>query len=371
MVELAGRMVGIVGRLAALPSRLVTAEVARRGGVVRRGLSRRTDLLVIGHGALRQAADGRLQDKLERAKAAGAPCLSENAFLRELGLLPALAPQAGAMPLEDLPAQAGLAGDRVELLVLFDVIQPVGGRCSFRDLVAAREVARLLREGLRLAEIMEGSGRLAHRGGADQPLTRLKLVCDGGRLARRMDDRIVELDGQLRLSLADPVSPTADELFEAAEDAEQAGDLEAAATFYQRCVDVDRTDPIALFNLANVLRELGTRGEARLVLQQALELDPAFADAWYNLAGLLHAGGQKHAAGRCLERAIAADPDYADPLYNLAQLRFEAGDLDGAAELWRRYLRLDPDSEWSRRARHGLALCRRQPPSTRRTGPGR
>ena len=372
MVELAGRIVGIVGRLDPVPSRLVAAEVARRGGVVRRGLSRRTSLVVIGHGAVRQLADGRLQDKLERAEAARAPCLGENAFLRELGLLPPLAAQAGAISLDDLPVQAGLAGDLVRLLVLFDVLQPVDDRCSFRDLVAAREVARLLREGVRLADILEGSGRLAHRDGADQPLTRLKLVCEGGRLARRIGERIAELDGQLRLALTDPASPTADELFEAAEQAEQAGDLAGAEIFYRRYLDVDRTDPIALFNLANVLRERGSRGEARLVLQQALELDPGFADAWYNLAGLLQAGGQRHAAGRCLERAIAADPDYADPLYNLAQLRFEAGDLDDAAELWRRYLRLDPDSEWSRRARHGLALCQRQSgASTQRTGAGR
>jgi tetratricopeptide (TPR) repeat protein len=360
MVELAGRIVGIVGRFDAVPSRLVAAEVARRGGLVRRGLSRRTSLIVIGHGALRQLPDGRLRDKLERAKSARAPCLSENAFLRDLGFLPPLATHGGAMSLEDLPAQAGLATDLVELLILFDVLQPVDDRCSFRDLVAAREVARLLREGLRLPEILEGSGRLAHRDGADQPLTRLKLVCDGGRLARRIGDSIAELDGQLRLSLADHANPTADELFEAAEEAEQAGDFAAAEIFYRRYVDIDRTDPIALFNLANVLRELGSRGEARLVLQQALEIDPGFAEAWYNLAGLLHAAGQRRAACQSLERAIAADPDYADPLYNLAQLRFEAGDLDDAAELWRRYLRLDPGSEWSRRARHSLALCQRR-----------
>ena len=48
-----------------------------------------------------------------------------------------------------------------------------------------------------------------------------------------------------------------------------------------------------------------------------------------------------------------------DQLYNLAQLHFEAGELAAAGRLWQRYLVLDPDSEWSRLARHGLALCRR------------
>jgi tetratricopeptide (TPR) repeat protein len=360
MVEFADQIVGIVGRPAAVPSRVVAAEVARRGGVVRRGLSRRTSLVMIAQGALSQLADGRLQDKLERAQAAGVPCLSENALLRALELLPVDPLRASALALDELPARTGLTSEVVDLLALFDVIQPDGGQCSFGDLVAAREVARLIGEGVDISAILENAGRLARRGGADQPLSRLKLVCDEtGRLARRIDDRIAELDGQFRLPLADPGNLSADELFEAAEEAEQAGDLEAAEIFYRRCVDVDRSDPIALFNLANVLRELGRPGEARLALQRTLDLEPAFADAWYNLAGLLDAGAQREAARLCLERAIAADPDYADPLYNLAQLHFEAGDVVKAGELWRRYLRLDPDSEWSRRARHGLALCRR------------
>ena len=108
-----------------------------------------------------------------------------------------------------------------------------------------------------------------------------------------------------------------------------------------------------------MLREQGRLGEAKSFLQLATAVDPTFADAWYNLALLVDAEGEKALARAYLERASAADPDYADPLYNLAQLHFEAGELAEASRLWRRYLILDPDSEWSRRARHGLALCRR------------
>jgi tetratricopeptide (TPR) repeat protein len=318
-------------------------------------------MVVVGRGALRQLADGRLADKLTQADALGARCLSENQFLRALGLLPPAPPEAGALALDELPARTGLSPEVVDLLVLFDVVQPRDRQCSFRELVAAREVARLLADGLPLSEILESAGRLAQPGGADHPLTRLKLISDeAGRLARRIGDHIAELDGQLRLPLANPGNPSADELFEAAEEAEQAGDLVGAASLYRRCVDLDRTDPIALFNLANVVRELGRPGEAKLILQRALDLDPMFADAWYNLAAILKAEGQNQAARQCLERAVAADPDYGDPLYNLAQLHFEAGDLQQAGELWRRYLRIDPDSEWSRKARQGLRLCRQQ-----------
>jgi tetratricopeptide (TPR) repeat protein len=249
----------------------------------------------------------------------------------------------------------------VRILMLYDVLQPCDGACSFRDLIAAREVARLLGEGLALAEIVRSAERLARagQGGEDHPLARLKLVRDErGRLARRIGDAYAELDGQIRLSLPRADNPSVDEVFDAAEEAEQAGDLATAATLYRRSVGMDPRDPIAPFNLANVLREQGQAGAAKLFLELALARDPEFADAWYNLALLKEEAGDKQAAQRCLERAIAADPDYADPVYNLAKLQFELGRFAEASRMWQRYLTLDPDSEWSRRARSGLRLCR-------------
>src|SRR5690606_23399489 len=282
-------------------------------------------------------------------------------MLRLVDLLPPLPAGAGAIRLEQLPEAAGLDPAVVRLLVLYDLVQPQGGECSFRDLIGAREIARLLREGLGLADIVRSAERLGRAGEAaeDHPLARLKLVCDdSGRLARRIGDRLAELDGQLRLSLPYADNPSVDEVFDAAEEAEQAGDLATAAELYRRCVSMDPRDPIAPFNLANVLREQGERGQARLFLELALQIDPAFADAWYNLALLEEAAGNRQGARVCLERAIAADPDYADPVYNLARLQFDLGCFAEAARLWQRYLTLDPDSEWSRRARSGLRLCR-------------
>ncbi len=199
------------------------------------------------------------------------------------------------------------------------------------------------------------------RGAPDRPLTRLKLVGDGpGQLARWIDGARGELDGQMRLPLPRTDNPSVDELFENAEEAEQAGDLATAEALYRRCIALDRSDPIALFNLANVLCAQERGAAAKLYLQLAASLDPGLAEAWYNLALLLDAEGDKAAAREGFERAIEADPDYADPLYNLAHLEFEAGAFARARELWQRYLTLDPDSEWSRKARHGLALCQRQ-----------
>jgi tetratricopeptide (TPR) repeat protein len=362
MLALAGT-ISIIGRLSALPASVVAREVAARGGTLQRGLSRQTSVVVVARGSVRQLAGGRLQAKIARADQQGALCVSEGAFLRALDLLPAAVPAPGALPLDALAEKVGLAPEVVRLLVLFDLIEPREGQCSFRDLVSAREVARLLHEGTGLPAILATAEQATRRepGTQDHPLTRLKLVGDGaGQLARRIDGALVELDGQLRLPLPRADNPSVDELFENAEEAEQAGDLVTAEALYRRCVAIDKNDAIALFNLANVLCAQHRGAAAKLYLQLAASLDPGLAEAWYNLALLLDAEGHKDAARRSFERAIEADPDYADPLYNLAHLEFEAGAFGKARDLWRRYLTLDPDSEWARKARHGLALCQRQ-----------
>jgi tetratricopeptide (TPR) repeat protein len=360
MLPLAGK-ISIIGRLSA-PLAIVAREVAARGGAIQRGLSRQTGVVVVARSSARQLAGGRLQAKIARAERQGAQCISETTFLRALGLLPAATPIVGAIGLGALADKAGLEPEVVRLLALLDLIEPQGGQCSFRDLVSAREVARLLREGLDLPAILATAERVARRSVAqDHPLTRLKLVGEGpGQVARWIGGALGELDGQMRLPLPRTDNPSIDELFENAEEAEQAGDLALAEALYRRCIALDRDDPIALFNLANVLCAQDGRAAAKLCLQLAVAVDPGLAEAWYNLALLQDAEGDKVAARASFERAIAADPDYADPLYNLAHLEFEAGAFARARELWQRYLTHDPDSEWSRNARRGLALCQRQ-----------
>ena len=269
MIDFAGQTVTILGRLAALPNRVAAVAIGHRGGVARRALAQQTTLVAIGRQAAPQLADGRLQAKLGRADQIGAPCSARTPCCAPSTCCRRRRrsrPRSGSTTLATRP---GSNSDLVRLLVLFDVIQPdEDGALGFRDLIAAREVGRLLADGLGLAAIVQGTadasgGRLATD---DHPLARLKLVCDdSGRLARRIEGRLAELDGQLRLPLANPGNPSVDEVFEAAEDAEQAGDLAAAEALYRLCVGLDRSDPIAPFNLANVLREQGRTSEARVL----------------------------------------------------------------------------------------------------------
>ena len=363
MIDLAGRIVVILGGLQAMPRRLAGDELARRGAVLRRGLTRATDLVVVGQQARARLAGGHLQEYLERADELELPCISERSFLRVLDFLPASQAEPAAISLAGLAGKAGLAPEIVRLLVLFDLIEAPDGRCSFRALITAREVARLLDEGVALAEILDSVGRIGRRadaGGDDHPLTRHKLICDAeGKVVVRCAEGLAELDGQIRLDLPKADNPSVDSLFEAAEEAELDRDWVTAEDLYRRCVRLDRDDPIAPFNLANVLREQGRMSEACCYLQLALSVDPNFAEAWYNLAGLVDRDGDRETARQYLLRAVAADPYYGDPMYNLAYWHFAAGRYAEAGQWWQRYLDLDPDSEWSRKARKGMALCRR------------
>ncbi len=369
MIDVCNKAVTIVGRLTAASTTEVEKALSAIGGTLRRGQPRHAGVMVVGALAFRQLASGGLRRKLKTADEFGATCISEAMFFEALGLIEPGPQIAGVISLEDLPAKTGLDVETLRLLILFDVIQAHRNQCSFRDLVAAREVARLLGEGASLGQIIEGVKRAAvqpRQGTAvpaevDQPLARLKLVSDEyGKIVNQIGDTVADLDGQMRLPLPDADNPTIDELFEAAEEAEWLGELSVATTLYQRCIRLDRYDPIAPFNLANVLRERGDGDAAIFHLRVALGIDPHFPDAWYNLALLMDSRGEKAAAKEGFEKAIDADGNYADPIYNLAQLYFDDADYDQAGRLWGRYLVLDPDSEWSRRARYGLALCRRQ-----------
>jgi tetratricopeptide (TPR) repeat protein len=189
------------------------------------------------------------------------------------------------------------------------------------------------------------------------------------RLARSRDDGIVlkigdraaDLDGQMQLPmpLADR-NPSVDEIFEAAEIAEQEGDLAAAEAGYRRCLDLERDDPTTAFNLANVLRDQGRLREARLYFQHAIAADPDYVEAHYNLADVHDKEGHRDLAKAELRRAVALDDRYADAIFNLAQLEFRDGNYEAATTGYERYLALDDSSEWAKIARHTLALLRQQ-----------
>ncbi len=364
IADLAGKTLVFLGKLDAMPRHMAASYAEERGAIVRRGVTRRTGVLVVGHGAYTFLETGKLDARLAAAARAGAVCVSENTFLRAVGLLDLVLSEQRSLSMDDLEAKSDLALTDLQLMAVFDLIESREGQFGFRDLVSAKEVARLLwEEGATLQEILRSVSVIRQYGDAaeGQHLARTKLVkLLEGPLGIRVGDFVADLNGQLRLSLSSPESPSVDALFETAEQAEEGGDLETAETLYRRCADLDKTDPTALFNLANVLRENGRRKEAEIFLRQAVGIDASFPEAWYNLADVIDTAGRREEAVECLQRAVVADPQYADALYNLARFHYDGGDYEEATSHWERYVRLDPNSEWGRKARDGLVVCRQR-----------
>jgi tetratricopeptide (TPR) repeat protein len=354
-MKVEGAAFTLIGALDAFPHRLAAREIAARGGSLSRGLSRRTDIAVVGHRLIAAVKPDRIVHRLQEARETGAHLISETSFLRLMGLAeePNAQRQVSAASLRQ---QAGLSAEMVALLALFDMFEFGEEPFSFRDLVAAKQCGRLMADGVDWVALIRAvrsrAGDLPNGG-----LASLRLERSGNRdVLMREGEALMDMSGQHVLALPESSADSADRLFEDAEEAEDAGDWERARTLYTRCLAIEPHEPVIAFNLSHVLRQLGEREEARRYLTKALALNPDFAEAWYNLASLAREADDLGSARRHLRRAIAADPRYPDPLYNLALLEFEAGEYDEAAHLWQRYLKLDPDSAWGKKARHGLQL---------------
>ncbi len=343
--------VGIVGALSAFPRRLAARALSTKGSRLRRGNTRHTSTLVLGRTLLDKLSDPEIEARVEGLRESGAALISENGFLRLLGLM--AAPEQSNLSRQSLLEQSRLDPHAFDLLVLFDAFEHHAEPFSFRDLILSRKYAGLLAGGATWGDI----ARSVHRAGPVQSLTAMSLHPGGPKRIHALigEDR-AELDGQRLLPLA-PVEDESEEYFALAEAAEANGLFAEAAVLYGHCLAIDPSDSVAAYNRGNCLRAIHDNADAAASYMQAIKRDPEFVEAWFNYAGLLREEGKVGPARAHLSRAIEIDPDYADAVYNLATLEYDAGRLAEARQWWARYLELDQNSEWSRTAARGIAYA--------------
>jgi hypothetical protein len=303
---LRGEKFALIGGFESFPRRRLVWEIERRGGrCVPRGLGT-ASVAVLGHGVAAQADTGELTPLLARAAARGCTVVSEHGFLRRLGLLPPLPHAFRMLSLEDLARRAGLPLETLGVLRLLDLVEDDGGCFEFRDLVAARGVARLLAAGASFAAIADGATRLRRGTGDEHPLARAHLVCaPPGEVVLRFGRYVAEADGQLRLPIGDGGNPALGALLDAAGEADEAGELDLAERLYQRCLRADPGDSCARFNLADLLRRGERRAESRRLLRELVAREPTFVDAWCALAGLAESDAELTEVACGLEAIVA------------------------------------------------------------------
>ena len=346
--------IGIVGALSAFPRRLAARALQTKGSRLRRGNTRHTSTLVLGRTLLDKFSDAEIEAKVDSLREAEATLISENGFLRLLGLLSA--PEQSNLSRQSLLDQSKLNARAFDLLVLFDAFEHHAEPFSFRDLILSRKYAGLLAGGATWGAI----ARSVHRSGPVQSLTAMSLHPGGPkRIHALIGDDKAELDGQRLLPLT-PVEDESEQYFELAEAAEANGLFAEAAVLYGHCLAIDPNDSVAAYNRANCLKAIHDNADAAASYMQAIKRDPEFVEAWFNYSGLLREEGKIAIAREHLNRAIEIDADYADAIYNLATLEYDAGNLGAARRWWVRYLELDQNSDWAKTAARGIAYAEQQ-----------
>jgi tetratricopeptide (TPR) repeat protein len=236
------------------------------------------------------------------------------------------------------------------------VLEPVDERFAYRDLVAAREAARLLKRGVALRDVLEAAIALRRRG---HNLAEARLTeGPSGALVREISGQLAELSGQLTMRLEQQKARSIDDLLAEAEEAEEQGDHATAESLYTTAMRADTADPVLPFNLGNVFQAEGRATEAKVAWQIAVARDPAFAEAWYNLALAAEDDKQTDLAIAQYRRAVQAQPDYGDAQFNLALLLTHLDRCSEALAAWERFLELEPTSKQAGVAQKAIALCR-------------
>jgi tetratricopeptide (TPR) repeat protein len=347
--------VAFTGRLACMSRTEAFDVVRQRGGTPSPAVTKRTQVLIVGELGWPLLDDGRPSNKLSRATALGIPIVSERRFLEWVGKAVPVDVQK-TYSAEQLATLSKMSIGMVRELSQLSLLDERDGHFGFRDLASARQIAKLLNDGVRLSEIIRAvseirkwlptvglAGVRLHAGA----LSDVQVEQLGGRTDKY---------GQFVLAV-DNARDDPDELFDRANAAEKIGDIAEAERLYRILMKRDPTDASAPFNLGNMLRAASRTVEAEAALRAATRANPAFAEAWYNLADLLDDQGRSQAAIECLRKALLVAPDYIDATFNLALLLQRNGALTEAADYWRRYLARDRASEWAMRARRSLKFC--------------
>ena len=236
----------VFGRLHGITRPRLKNLVGRAGGRLLEKPSSAATLVAVATQTARVALSDGHPLKLPAGLPESAEIISEVNVRRLLGLDLARCSAGDTFDLGAVVAASSLEPAVIEWLALYDVLDPLDGRFAYRDLLAARQVSRLLRDGLSLADIVEAAAVLRRAG---RSLADTKVVeTPTGDLLQEVGRAHGRLDGQLLLQL-DEGCEWLEDIFERAERCEIDGDLADAERWYRVALQMSRTDPVIPFNL--------------------------------------------------------------------------------------------------------------------------
>lgn len=248
---------------------------------------------------------------------------------------------------------------------------------SFSDLIAIRAIVELRSKGFRSRQIAEAVASLRRKlGGVRQPLSELRILSDGRRIAVRVAGQKMEaVTGQILFDFeaselgrvrgfpdrrrAGNRLRESEAWFQKGLDLEETGaPMEVILEAYRKVVDLNPEAAGALVNLGTIYYRQRKFGEAEQYYKDAIRADPSYPLAEFNLGNLYDEQGRLADAFDHYRRALALNPHYADAHFNLALLCERTGDPLKAVHHWKNYLKLDRSSQWAEIARRQLERLR-------------
>jgi tetratricopeptide (TPR) repeat protein len=395
-----GARIAIIGRLSGMSRREACDLIRQSGAVPLEQCDRMASTIVVGdetagRGTVASAVREAAQDEATRRAIQNGQIevIGETELWRRLGLVDLVpeiqtlyTPAMMASLLEvDISAirrwhRRGLIRPTrtVRRLAYFD----------FRQVVIARRLAALLREGISQQALERRLSEWSQQNsGVDGPLGQLAVAAGGRLLLRQEGQSLSSADGQkwfsfvcqtepkpyttghaapggppteilpLTATAAQSAARSVEDLVQLAEELEDGGELEAAADIYRSALAMARPNPDLCFALAEVLYRLGDIGGARERYSMAIELDEGFVEARANLGCLFSEEGRIDLAIAAFEGALQSHGDYADAHYHLARTLRQLGRTSEARPHWEAFLELAPNSPWAAEVRLLLALA--------------
>ena len=121
------------------------------------------------------------------------------------------------------------------------------------------------------------------------------------------------------------------------------GRLSQAETAYQRILESDPNQPIALHLLGVVAHQTGKNDVAVDLITRAIAIDPDLAEAHSNLGTALRDLGKLEEAVTSYHKALSLKPDYDDAHNNLGNALKDLGKPEEAVASYHKALNLKPD----------------------------
>jgi tetratricopeptide (TPR) repeat protein len=248
---------------------------------------------------------------------------------------------------------------------------------SFSDLIAFQTLIKLRENKISSKEILRALESLREKlGWVKQPLSELRVVSDGRRIAVQLSGQKMEaISGQILFdfdagelgsikSFPKPKpkinrSQESEVWFQKGLELEESGaPVEDAVDAYRKVLDLNPGAAGALVNLGTIYYRLHKFEEAEKYYLAAIEADPEYPLAQFNLGNLYDEQGRFPEAIDFYRRALDLNPQYADAHFNLALLCERQGEAMKAVHHWKAYLKLDHSGQWAEIARRQLERLR-------------